>query len=393
MCDARGRITDSAPGMPSATVRLIAGVASSCSPVTTSVGTSISPSRSTTLHSRSVPVTWNSLGPFHRSVDDPVPLDEVERALHAVGPRVDTADVPPVEDHRGLAVLGVVSRPRCLAPVEHRLHLSRQLRPQAPGLLDPLRNAGRRAREHEALEARRLRERVLHRQHAAPRVPEEVDTVEAERLADGADLVDEELDRPERQVVGEVGPPAAELVVEDRAAAGPGHPLERLEVVVRAARPAVQAKERQLAGFLAVADDAVPRPVAPEWDEALGHYPPGSTTCNVSPSTSTEPPSVRTRRTATAAPRSRRSSPRTTGAEAGVIGETSTRGPSTRTSTRSRPPCRNAHRMSAASARSTAGASTVTGSPSPSTCTSSGSSRAAAARTSSPSSTCVVVGS
>ena len=94
---------------------------------------------------------------------------------------------------------------------------------------------------------------------------------------------------------------------------------------MRAARAAVQAEERQLARLLAVADDALPRPVAAEGDEALGHYAPGSVTCNVSPSTATEPPSVRTSRTATAAPRSRRSSPRTTGAEAGVIGETSTR--------------------------------------------------------------------
>src|SRR5207302_8063614 len=289
--------------------------------------------------------------------------------------------------------LRVVGRPRRFVPVEDASHLRRELRAQAPGLLDPLRDARRRAREDEAREAGRPRECVLHRQHAAPRVAEEVDALEAERLAHGAELVDEELDRPERRIVGEIGLPAAELVVEDRAAAGLGHPLQRLEIVVRPAWASVQQEERRLARLLALSDDAVPRAVAPEGDEALGHYPPGSVICKVSPSTSTEPPSRRRRRTATAAPRSRRSSPRTTGAEDGVIGETRTPRPSSRTSTRSRPPWRSAQRTSAASARSVAGASTVTGSPSPSTCTSSGSRRAAAARTSSPSSTCVVVGS
>src|SRR5205823_8382683 len=110
-----------------------------------------------------------------------------------------------------------------------------------------------------------------------------------------------------RRVVRKIGPAAAELVVEDRPPPCRGHPLERLEVVVRAARAAVQAEERQLAGLLALADDAIPRPVAAERDEAFGHYAPGSVIRNVSSSTATEPPSVRTRRTATAAPRSRRS--------------------------------------------------------------------------------------
>src|SRR5512133_241449 len=64
----------------------------------------------------------------------------------------------------------------------------------------------------------------------------------------------------------------------------------------------------------------------------------GSLTVRVSPSSSSEPPSARTTRTATAAPRSRRSSPSTTGAEEFVTGEIVSVERSTRSSTSSRPP-------------------------------------------------------
>ena len=70
--------------------------------------------------------------------------------------------------------------------------------------------------------------------------------------------------------------------------------------------------------------------------------------------------------TATAAPRSRRSSPSTTGAEAGVIGETRSSVPSATTSTCSRPPCRSAHWTSAETDRA-ASASVSTEAPSPET--------------------------
>ena len=40
------------------------GIASSWAPATTSVGTAMSPTRSTTLQSLREPTTWNSLGPF-----------------------------------------------------------------------------------------------------------------------------------------------------------------------------------------------------------------------------------------------------------------------------------------------------------------------------------------
>ena len=58
----------------------------------------------------------------------------------------------------------------------------------------------------------------------------------------------------------------------------------------------------------------------------------------------------RTTITATAAPRSRRSSPSTTGADEAVIGESVSVAPSTRSSTCSSPPCRSAHCTSAETA-------------------------------------------
>ena len=72
--------------------------------------------------------------------------------------------------------------------------------------------------------------------------------VQPERVAHGLHLADEEVDRPE--VGGLLDPrvPAADLVVEDDAPAGLGEQLERLEVVVQRARPAVQASRGSFPG-------------------------------------------------------------------------------------------------------------------------------------------------
>src|SRR5207248_2581061 len=117
--------------------------------------------------------------------------------------------------------------------------------PQTRRLLHPLRDRRGRAREHEALEAVGLRERVLHREHAAPGVAEEVDPVEPERRADRLHLLDEELDRPVE--TGGRRAAAADLVVEHGAPAGRREPEERLEVVVRRSRSTVQAERGPLA--------------------------------------------------------------------------------------------------------------------------------------------------
>jgi hypothetical protein len=83
------------------------------------------------------------------------------------------------------------------------------------------------------------------------------------------ELLDERLDDPERRVVGPVGDPAAELVVEDDAPPLLGQRPEPLERVVRAAGPAVQADERQTPWRLGVPEDPVRRPPLAEREPAL----------------------------------------------------------------------------------------------------------------------------
>ena len=118
-------------------------------------------------------------------------------------------------------------------------------REQSRGGLRPLGRARERRRENQRADAAGPAECVLLREDPAPRLPEEVDPVEAELLADRADLVEKQLERP-LDVVGPVGLPAAELVVDDDLAAG--QLLERVEVRGRGAWAAVQAEERQRAG-------------------------------------------------------------------------------------------------------------------------------------------------
>src|SRR5205814_2198447 len=86
-------------------------------------------------------------------------------------------------------------------------------------------------------------EHVLLREHAAPRLAEQVDPVEAELLADSADLLDEELERP-LDVLRPVRVAAAELVVDDDLPAVPRELLEWPEVRVRGTGAAVLAEER-----------------------------------------------------------------------------------------------------------------------------------------------------
>jgi hypothetical protein len=111
---------------------------------------------------------------------------------------------------------------------------------QAAGLRHPGRGRRRRRVEDEAYKSRGTSQRVLDREHRAPGGPEEVDPVEAERLPDRPKLVHEELDRPEVRIVGPVGVATPELVVDDEPPALLDEPLERLEVVVRGARAAVE---------------------------------------------------------------------------------------------------------------------------------------------------------
>jgi hypothetical protein len=109
-------------------------------------------------------------------------------------------------------------------------------------------------------------ERVVHRQHPAPGLPDHVIAPgDPELIDERPELVLEELGGPERRVgVGQVIALAvAELVVEDARAPGAVQLGDRLDVVVRRARAAVADHDRGVQRVrVELADDAVPGPVA-----------------------------------------------------------------------------------------------------------------------------------
>jgi len=104
-------------------------------------------------------------------------------------------------------------------------------------------------------------QRMLHREHAAPRLADHripVSDAELPRQLD--ELVLEELRRPELgRSVGEVRAlTAADLVVEHAPSAEPAQLRDRLRVIVRSAGAAVADDHRRRTG-IELADDAVPR--------------------------------------------------------------------------------------------------------------------------------------
>ena len=120
-------------------------------------------------------------------------------------------------------------------------------------------------------------------------------------------------------------------------------------------------------------------PRLPRGRRGLGSRPAtGRRTTSASPSTATEPPSASTTRPATAAPKSRRLSPRARAARVLGHGRDADRGAVHGERHRSRPPWRTAHRASRASARSVASGSTAARPPVPVTSTVAISTRAAA---------------
>lgn len=80
-------------------------------------------------------------------------------------------------------------------------------------------------------------ERVLHRQHAAPRTSIEVDPVEPEPGADHIDLLCKQRDVIERRILRLVGVAAAELVEKNGAPPRLSESLQRLEVIMGAPGP------------------------------------------------------------------------------------------------------------------------------------------------------------
>ena len=147
-----------------------------------------------------------------------------------------------VERRLGLREAGRVrGRRRRAAPLGLRQLVAE---PRSPPRCPLLRLAEGR-REDEPATPSGAREHVLEREHPAPRRAEQVDAVEAERCPQRRRARRGRAGATDRVVLGPARAAAAELVVEDDAAALLGELLERLEVVVRRAGPAVQAEQRQ----------------------------------------------------------------------------------------------------------------------------------------------------
>ena len=152
---------------------------------------------------------------------------------------------------------------------ERLLHLIGQVAPQARRLLEPEVERGGTARDDHRGDARRTMRRVLHREHAAPRLAEHVHVVEAESTSHLDELLLGELRAPPVGQRRARGLAAAErVVVDDGSTVALGDVVERADVVVRGTGSAVDAEQRQ-APLRAIANDAVVGLVAGERDVAF----------------------------------------------------------------------------------------------------------------------------
>src|SRR5262245_15344011 len=161
----------------------------------------------------------------HRVVDGRVLRNRREARHQLLRPLVEPAEMPPVEDHAGLLVLGIIGRPGFLVAPKRGLDLRGQLLPEPVALRDEVRERRGGVGEHERAQAGRLSDPVLLREEAAPRRAEHVIPIaDAELLDEVRELPDEELHGPEvAAAVGQVrGSAVAELVVEDERAARAG---------------------------------------------------------------------------------------------------------------------------------------------------------------------------
>ena len=99
-----------------------------------------------------------------------------------------------------------------------------------------------------------------------------MEPIQAEGVADGADLIDEGVHDPESEVVRMVRLAAAQLVVENDRAPGLGQDRQILQVVVRNAGTAMEDEQgKPPARSGRVAQHLVPRPVAAEQHSPLRH--------------------------------------------------------------------------------------------------------------------------
>src|SRR5262249_54460119 len=103
-----------------------------------------------------------------------------------------------VEDHASLLVLRVVRRARLLVTAKRVVDAWRKLTAEPVRLGDEVGERGGRVAEDHRPQARRLRERVLLGEEAAPRRAEDVvAVVDTEVVEQVRELSDKELDRPE----------------------------------------------------------------------------------------------------------------------------------------------------------------------------------------------------
>ena len=79
--------------------------------------------------------------------------------------------------------------------------------------------------------------------HSAPRLAEEVNLVEVQMLTQGDEFVDPRFLGPQFGMAVEVGIAAADLVVGNHLSTRVGDAVQHLEIVVRAARSAVQEQQ------------------------------------------------------------------------------------------------------------------------------------------------------
>src|SRR5580704_14078516 len=102
-----------------------------------------------------------------------------------------------------------------LVPVKDRSHRLVQLGAQISAIGNPARNAWWRAAEYQAVELGSAVERVLQREPAAPRVAEQVQLLQSERLLHGRQFLNEPADRPQGLIIGALRSARTELVVKD----------------------------------------------------------------------------------------------------------------------------------------------------------------------------------
>ncbi len=118
---------------------------------------------------------------------------------------------------------------------------------------------------------------MLHREHAAPGLAEDVvAVVDSQLMHQGPELPREQLDGPEagggmREMLRA---PAADLVIEHaRSPADPREFADRLQVVVRRPRTAVEDHERGRPAGVQSSLQAKPGPMPVPLDEAVAHAP------------------------------------------------------------------------------------------------------------------------